>query len=1069
MAIYDDITIFDSDDVTPLLGAVDGSGNITQASFSTDPTHPRPYLLNPNDSARAEARIDVFRGSCVVGEILLEVNDNPRAGFNQQGGIFTWLLAGANGEAQLVGKRVVKRRIENGVPKIVYDGVIGSPQLNDDLASFSFGLRDIRDRSRLGPLFPSACIRNAAGNIVRAPTILPAGTFHNYGETQPGSGVYVSPAATPQVGYYNAGRKQIRWPIGDWDQDKLKRHQVASKHMLEVGAARYTQSNDIFPVTFRHVENVSILWRPVGGGVWNEAKRQNLTGLGVNLFHLDPVAKYNGQQANGILGIYFNPTGGITAPPADGQTIEFLVVYTGPPTETWPLHVDGTFGSILKDICDGVYSPSYDAALGVKPLRIRYNAVKMAEFAAQSAPARARIFAPVDGKDVPGWLARNIFQASFHAPGLDENWALAPIYGAMPDVSVPVLQLTNDNSAPDSPKWLHDAGTAISVVNVSFPIETVDDTDVFGERTKGDRIAEIPDGFEAHYQSGSIAEVGEQVLDISPITVRDAAIVNVGFPFNETMETFGAAASIVVKLKNEIFDRSRYGVQRFPLLASTADAGVKTAKPGDWCQLNQTWLPEYSTRLRGASRIAQIVSVNDIDPAWRRFIVETGGAVFAVFIPPVFGPLSVDAAGILSIPVTSIPAGGEAHVQVAFALSAPAADSNKWMTVGRVPAPQTITTQPIPIGLNAHVRARTEAAGRRPSNWTAVQSIVPPARASFRTFELELNADGQPVATWTVEPGTLGVRLYYDQHDGDDEFSAEGFVDVSAAAGEYIFTQALTDEMFSVEAVPYTGFGGGAVSGNAGTPAQRTVARELFGIPLDQRAAGIEGALLAFNVTALGVTQYYISAQNYWMTVASGEWEAWLKKGAWPTKAGTTAQTDEPDDTYKLGRFDGEIRAITILFELGDGDYRVMFRARSRFNASPGQMYFSQMTVTGGVGTSWVPHAARRFIGQIDKVSDAVHDIIWATNLFAPAGPTIATVDITASLNGDEEKIIATGLPVSPAKYTYNYPRGSGPNGFEYGRVIYTMYLRDAGGVLQYRIQDEINDLVVETKAPVLA
>ncbi len=53
-------------------------------------------------------------------------------------------------------------------------------------------------------------------------------------------------------------------------------------------------------------------------------------------------------------------------------------------------------------------------------------------------------------------------------------------------------------------------------------------------------------------------------------------------------------------------------------------------RAGDWVKLDLSWLPDYLTGRRGLIAEAQVISLGDLDCAWRKALLE-------VVIPPYEG------------------------------------------------------------------------------------------------------------------------------------------------------------------------------------------------------------------------------------------------------------------------------------------------------------------------------------------------------------------------------------------------------------------------------------------------
>jgi hypothetical protein len=225
-------------------------------------------------------------------------------------------------------------------------------------------------------------------------------------------------------------------------------------------------------------------------------------------------------------------------------------------------------------------------------------------------------------------------------------------------------------------------------------------------------------------------------------------------------------------------------------------------------------------------------------------------------------------------------------------------------------------------------------------------------------------------------------------------------------------------------------------------------------------------SFVAVDVISGPVTYSQLFVRVIWMMVQGGSWDAWLKKGAWPTLDGTNTQDSIPDDTYLFAQNVGSDQhqfPYASSFALpGDGDYRLITRARNRVTQAPGPLYYEQTTVAGGDDTVHSPIATpANLLSQIITIlAPGTHRIKWQSPLTTAGG---WTVDITYSLNGAPEVIVVQGVAIDVAsqQYDFVFPRGApGPAGYHTATVIYTIYAKQ-GGVINYVSNYEVRDEVV--------
>src|SRR5690606_9744771 len=234
-----------------------------------------------------------------------------------------------------------------------------------------------------------------------------------------------------------------------------------------------------------------------------------------------------------------------------------------------------------------------------------------------------------------------------------------------------------------------------------------------------------------------------------------------------------------------------------------------------WVIDARSWRPNYRTRQRGGQTLAQIMAIRSVDPAWLDVTLVDAGPAEQPVQPPTLGTLAVDDDGVVSVPVTAVPVDGEAAVYYAISATQPAPDSGLWTFLGRLSAPGTLQTPPLPAGVTVWVRARGEAAGRRPSPYTVPISIVVPSTPRVSGVRI-LIADGVATVVWQPNRVAAGVRIYWDIHPRGVP-PTYATADVEASTGVFTVPETMpVGSAITVEVEPWTGWTGTAVSGTAG-------------------------------------------------------------------------------------------------------------------------------------------------------------------------------------------------------------------------------------------------------------
>jgi hypothetical protein len=304
------------------------------AEFSTDPAHARPWLHAPTEFAEAE--IDLARGAATIGQVNVRLID-PQTGATQQDRGLSALLANVDGYSAWIGHRA---ELLNGTGTVL-DGVVGDVALSDSFAGFSFSLRDIRERERRCKAFTSAAVRTA-GVLTDGPTVFPRGRLAAYGAL-PGGG-HLLPAVTPSAAEFaisaESGVAYFTFP--DLNAKNVPAERVWTEKMRAAAGGALHGS----------AATLSLLWR-APAGAWNEWPAfapLPITRPGTFLH-----GERGTLEVEYLSQFYLTTRHLSPAPPmpANGATVELVVVYTGEPTKDYPFRWEGTAGELLRRLYDG--------------------------------------------------------------------------------------------------------------------------------------------------------------------------------------------------------------------------------------------------------------------------------------------------------------------------------------------------------------------------------------------------------------------------------------------------------------------------------------------------------------------------------------------------------------------------------------------------------------------------------------------------------------------------------------------------------------------------------------------
>lgn len=561
-----ELTVFAEDDASVLF------------RVGTARTHSRPYLKVPQGFPEQE--VDFAQGAVSIGQMTLHVVDVYAT--SQASGYITSVLAGAGGYSALTGHRA--RVTENTGGGLVLDGVIRSIRLLDSWSAYEFEIRDIRERER----------KTRAFTRTDTPTILPRGVLNGYGIiVQPTPQVmYPVPATAPLVGTYSASGPNtgtVTFTGGAGDEAARTLTPAMREAFASTRATGLGGSTLLF-------DRFKILWRPIVGVI---TAYEELT----DLIYYAPIFPQGTQiYTDGGTGIVQslrldNIISGGTLPD-DGQDIQVIVQYDGPVTEDWPLHIQGvTAGELLRDLYDGVYSDEAP--------RIRYDEDALL---ALDTPVMGRIKEPAD--DLREWAEKNVYPVVHAAPTLDAAGRISPTTYLVPDDVGSLPDLSDANCRPLGGGWHQASEDIVNVVRVTYQREYASTEHAQDPDTISSREVIVE-----HQIPGSLDFIGERSLEISS-SLLTAIGDEDGVPYfkGDPEETGRLVAERIAQMA---MDRLALGGQYFDVAGSRADSDVEALRPGSWATVSASWVPEYATGERGASkRLAQVIRRVNLNAAW---------------------------------------------------------------------------------------------------------------------------------------------------------------------------------------------------------------------------------------------------------------------------------------------------------------------------------------------------------------------------------------------------------------------------------------------------------------------
>jgi hypothetical protein len=821
------VTFFQDDDVTPLVGTVVG-GVVTDPSFSTDLAHARPWLDEAENIGESELKF--AEGTSTIGQLTFKLLDKRTVANDQTSGFFTALLAAATGSyfgnTQLLGRRVLFEQQEyDGTWHTLLDGVVSSVKMIDDeIVTYQVALRDILERGRKVRAWVKA------DQTTVFPYVGPASAYGRKKKTDAGGAVVdaTDPIFLGVPGSFGTFRQAFddgattRWGQVEFLDNPSRRQLVVKYEELWKKYGQYVitgQTNVLGLLDVGEYRNMIVEWSAAGGlGPWTVLPTMQMN-IGIVLAGSSPdlatnnafvIVTDNGSRR--LLHIKMN--GPRALMPHDGDVIFVRVRSNMEPSEDVPQYFEENGAVLLRKLMDGDYS---DPDV---PPQMRYDSARVTALEVETPILRGKITAPAD--DLKGWLQKNWYAPLGYAPAL-RNGLIYPIRYAMPDASVPLVEF-NDGNTQFPASWEHGMDNVITRVTFKYKQDVIPS---FDPTLQGS----LPEPQEIDAEYSEIAThaavlLGTNELTYEPETFRVVVPTDSGGqPSAEFM--VNDAERIAIQRVNEALDRFSQGAQQIILRARVSDPAVRDALEGDWAIVNLSWLPDYLTRKRGCYRLAQITKQKRLNKAWKEFTLLDAGP-HGIPVPQVtVGALAANADGTLSLPVTALPVfdvayTAEAEIQYALGEAMPVANSSLWMPFGpRIDATVTARSPWLPPG-KAWVRYRGNHEGRRPSAWASAGSVIVPAAIGVYDYTLSETA-GVPQLIWRVSSGAAGVRVYYELYaDGAPAPTVlTNHADFAAGAdGQNTVTLgvALSPlDQIAVKIVPYTGFGGGAVSGTAGT------------------------------------------------------------------------------------------------------------------------------------------------------------------------------------------------------------------------------------------------------------
>jgi hypothetical protein len=994
---FQDITFFGDDDVTPLLGTVDAGGNVTVASFSSDPAHVRPYLDHVSETGESEVLF--AEGKSVIGMLNFLLLDKRQVTTDQTTGIVTALLAGASGDTQLLMRRAVfRQQLADGSYMVAFDGVLASFDLDDTLVAFRGTIRDIREREQRTRIFTKA---DTTG-------IFPTGTLNGYGQftrydslngtqtfylIQP-IGYLAGTFRFDTGGSAKIGRIDVDQPNTTGSLFSTDAAGVFDKdHTDKVRKLGWPQPVYAADGSFigNQYAGVIVEWRVAGsGGAW-----KRLTGMpyiegtkeDVSNVFISGLANPNNKLDAGVVRyVVMSDTVGGANLPTNGQRVEFRVFNGGPPTEDFPLYIDRPMGDLLSALYN---STDYT---DTNP-NVRYDATTPSTLTA--AGGQARLIVTKTESDMRPWVEENIYKPCACAPSIRAGKVYAISY-QMPNASTPLLALTDANVTREGTAWGHATRNAVTRVEFTYRRDYLESTSVLDLRPDTARLRSREVTFVRRAQSSTM--FGDKPLKYAPATVRAIGAAATGSALGDVYDEMGAKLAMLRSY--QATDRFAQGAQELTIRARRSDAAVEAAREGDWCTVGLSWMPDYLTRKRGINRLVQITRIKNLDAAWKEFSTVDAGPNGQPAAQVTVNTITANADGTVSVTVATLPTntdGVQAEAEVHFALGTvePAEANAAWQLLVRTAVTGTFKTPQLPSGATVWIRWRGMKAGRRASVWAVNRpGVLLPVVARVFNAGIQIDAGGVPSAIWLPLPAVQGMRVYYAVHaEGSNPPTLTTFLDVASTGGRVALPVTLRQrQLITVQLVPYPGWTGAAVSGTAGqatTNITRIFESETAVLPVVSEGRVHSGGTATLT---LGLTDPQARVTDVAFATRQGEAGAmsgYVTDPTAPYAASVTVPTDESSAIrYRITGYDV------------DGTLKVLIE---------NEVTFYDAAVSGMQVTQRL-------------VSATATQEVWELDALAPDG-THGNVSVTSVTNTTlaAPEVVGTAY-TGPHQFTFNRP-----------------------------------------------
>lgn len=781
------LTIFQPDGITTIDGVVIAAGAMptaVQTTCSTDPSHTRPHLMQIDQAP--DRRVELVEGKAAIGAISIRLQDTRRLA-SQATGWFTKLLSDWQG---LKGHRFFVQQQDrwSGGLYTIFDGLLQDADLEDSKTVYRLGLRDIRERERNLPLFLRAenTVVWPYGNLEKN-GVAGVGTTTGYGRLDPqnptskqlippskGVKAYYDPLLN-QASPINAGfggaimpdpnvlTGQFTFADKPWLKSMDGNMPYEAADSWQALVARYNTPTEPYPAH----ENVivtglgsrtvgetrsgfSVRWRPWGStGAWTTLRYmpvwyvKNTAGFDIAVVPYFGGNAWRGKDGRGENQLQYVAVTAVNAadlPPSAGY-YEVQVLSGLPPDEQAPFFFEGTFGQLLKNCYDGLYSNGLTS--------VKYDQAVMADLVANTPIARLiKTEIELDGR---AWLQEHWYKVMGMFPRINAVGEIVPTSYELPDVSVSLTTLDDNNLEEAS--WSHPVTNAVTAVDFMYHRDYVaQNNQLMSQDVQLSRLS-----------APGMTQIGNKLVTFAPETVRDvsgAREPQYGLaPYaNEVGYYLGT------KRQTQLVTRFGLGGQLLQAIAMRSDAAVRALVEGSWVVVAASWLPDYQTGLRGMSRLMQVTGIKDHKVVTRELELVDAGPYGQPLAAHLAGDVTVSVVSDrLKVVVQNALADTFTVVEAATGAVAPPANSAKWMVVDRRLGPGTITAwgQGLASG-TTWVRVRREKVGSRPSAYTLPVSVVIPVSLAVLNPQLQVLANGTMQLTWTPNDEVPGLAVYQD-------------------------------------------------------------------------------------------------------------------------------------------------------------------------------------------------------------------------------------------------------------------------------------------------------------------